>query len=75
MAEAKSFLRDKPVGIMRGAGKVLQARLERDGFATIGQLQDADPTRSGQPLWRHRPVAARMAQGPGQPRASIPAAR
>jgi len=43
MAEAKSFLRDKPVGIIRGAGKVLAARLERDGFATIGQLQDADP--------------------------------
>jgi DNA polymerase-4 len=43
MAEAKSFLRDKPVGLIRGAGKVLQARLERDGFATIGRLQDADP--------------------------------
>jgi DNA polymerase-4 len=43
MAEAKSFLRDKPVNIIRGAGKVLAARLERDGFATIGQLQDADP--------------------------------
>jgi DNA polymerase IV len=43
MAEAKSFLRDKPVGIVRGAGKVLAARLERDGFATIGKLQDADP--------------------------------
>jgi DNA polymerase-4 len=42
MGEAKSFLRDKPVGIIRGAGKVLAARLERDGFATIGQLQDAD---------------------------------
>ena len=42
MAEAKSFLRDKPVNIIRGAGKVLAARLERDGFATIGQLQDAD---------------------------------
>ncbi|MES2291675.1 MAG: DNA polymerase IV [Pseudomonadota bacterium] len=43
MTEAKSFLRDKPVGIIRGAGKVLAARLERDGFGTIGQLQDADP--------------------------------
>jgi len=43
MAEAKSFLRDKPVNIIRGAGKVLAARLERDGFATIGQLQEADP--------------------------------
>jgi DNA polymerase-4 len=43
MVEAKSFLRDKPVGMIRGAGKVLQARLERDGFATIGALQDAEP--------------------------------
>jgi len=43
MAEAKSFLRDKPVSIIRGAGKVLALRLERDGFATIGRLQDADP--------------------------------
>ena len=43
MKEAKSFLRDKPVGIIRGAGKVLQARLERDGIVTIGHLQDMDP--------------------------------
>ena len=43
MTEARSFLRDKKIGIMRGAGKVTQARLERDGFTTIGQLQDADP--------------------------------
>jgi DNA polymerase-4 len=42
MAEAKSFLRDKPVGMMRGAGKATVARLARDGFTTIGQLQDAD---------------------------------
>src|SRR5580698_8206250 len=43
MGEAKSFLRDKPVGIIRGAGKVLQARLERDGLKLIGQLQEMDP--------------------------------
>jgi DNA polymerase-4 len=43
MAEAASFLRDKPVAMIRGAGKVLAARLERDGFATIGALQDAEP--------------------------------
>ena len=42
-AEAKSFLRDKPVSVVRGAGKVLAAKLERDGFATIGALADADP--------------------------------
>ena len=59
MAEAKSFLRDKKVGIMRGAGKVLQSKLERDGIVTIGQLQDADPKQLAQAygatgLWLHR---------------------
>jgi DNA polymerase IV len=59
MAEARSFLRDKKVGLMRGAGKVMQARLERDGITTIGQLQDADPKalagRYGATgLWLHR---------------------
>jgi DNA polymerase-4 len=43
MAEARSFLRDKPVSMIRGAGRVLQARLARDGLTLIGQLQDADP--------------------------------
>jgi DNA polymerase-4 len=42
MGEAKSFLRDKPVGMMRGAGKVTVAQLARDGITLIGQLQDAD---------------------------------
>jgi DNA polymerase-4 len=59
MAEAKSFLRDKKVGIMRGAGKVMQARLERDGIVTIGQLQDADPKQLAERygatgLWLYR---------------------
>ncbi|HSC59832.1 MAG TPA: DNA polymerase IV, partial [Rhizomicrobium sp.] len=42
-AEAKAFLRDKPVGFIRGAGKALQAKLAKDGITRIGQLQDADP--------------------------------
>ena len=59
MAEARSFLRDKKIGIMRGAGKVLQAKLERDGITTIGQLQEADPRQLAQRygatgLWLHR---------------------
>jgi len=41
--EAKAFLRDKPVGFIRGAGKTLQAKLAKDGITKIGQLQDADP--------------------------------
>jgi DNA polymerase-4 len=42
-AEARSFLRDKPVGFIRGAGKALQAKLAKDGITRIGQIQDADP--------------------------------
>ena len=40
-AEAKSFLRDRPVSFMRGAGAALQSRLAKDGITRIGQLQDA----------------------------------
>jgi DNA polymerase-4 len=43
MREAKSFMRDKKVGVIRGAGRVLEGQLVRDGFVTIGDLQDADP--------------------------------
>ena len=58
-AEAKAFLRDKPVGFIRGAGAVLQARLAKDGITRIGQLQDAEPRelarRYGNTgLWLHR---------------------
>jgi DNA polymerase-4 len=58
-AEARDFLRDKPVGFIRGAGAVLQARLAKDGFTRIAQLQDADPRdlakRYGNTgLWLHR---------------------
>jgi DNA polymerase-4 len=40
--EAGAFLRDKPVGMIRGAGAALQAKLAKDGITRIGQLQDAD---------------------------------
>jgi DNA polymerase-4 len=41
-AEAKAFLRDKPISFIRGAGAALQARLAKDGITRIGQLQDAN---------------------------------
>ena len=58
-AEAKQFLRDKPVGFIRGAGKALVAKLAKDGITRIGQLQDAEPrtlaARYGSTgLWLHR---------------------
>ncbi|HVV64261.1 MAG TPA: DNA polymerase IV [Rhizomicrobium sp.] len=57
--EAVRFLRDKPVGMIRGAGAALQAKLAKDGVTRIGQLQDADPRelarRYGSTgLWLHR---------------------
>jgi DNA polymerase-4 len=58
-AEAKRFLRDKPVGFIRGAGKALVAKLAKDGITRIAQLQDAEPRtlarRYGSTgLWLHR---------------------
>ena len=38
-AEAKSFLAGKPVGILRGVGPALQAKLTKAGITTVGQLQ------------------------------------
>jgi DNA polymerase-4 len=41
-AEAVTWLRDKSVGYIRGAGTALQARLAKDGITRISQLQDTD---------------------------------
>jgi len=62
--EAVAFLRDKPVGTIRGAGAALQARLAGDGLTTIGQIQDMEPKelarRYGNTgLWLHRLAHAR----------------
>jgi DNA polymerase-4 len=62
--EAVAFLRDKPIGMIRGAGAALQARLARDGITRIGQIQDADERdlarRYGSTgLWLHRLSHAR----------------
>src|SRR5258706_8507604 len=40
--EAKSFLRDKPIGMIRGVGPALATRLIQDAISRIAQLQDAD---------------------------------
>jgi DNA polymerase-4 len=63
-AEAVSFLRDKPVGMIRGAGAALQAKLAKDSITRIGQLQDADERdlarRYGSTgLWLYRSAHAR----------------
>jgi DNA polymerase-4 len=58
-AEAVAFLRDRPVGIFPGVGRVTQERLAKDGFATVGDLQRLDASvlarrygEEGLRLWR-----------------------
>jgi DNA polymerase IV len=57
--EAVSFLGGRPVGFIWGVGKASAARLERDGYNTIADLQRADETDlmkrygvEGRRLWR-----------------------
>jgi DNA polymerase IV len=57
--EAVAFLAAKPVGFIWGVGKVAQARLQRDGYDTVGDLQRADEADlmkrygvEGRRLWR-----------------------
>jgi DNA polymerase-4 len=40
--EAVTFLADKPVGLIWGVGKTMQARLAADGLRTIGAIQRID---------------------------------
>ncbi len=40
--EARSFLADKPVGLLWGVGKAMRERLGRDGITTIGELAQFD---------------------------------
>jgi DNA polymerase-4 len=58
-AETKAFLRDRPIGIIRGVCPVLEQRLVKDGITRIGQLQDMSAraladryAETG--LWLHR---------------------
>ena len=41
-AEARSFLADKPVGLLWGVGDAMRRRLDRDGIALIGELARLD---------------------------------
>lgn len=57
--EAVAFLATRPVGFIWGVGKVTQARLQRDGYSTIADLQRGDETDlmrrygvEGRRLWR-----------------------
>jgi len=44
-AETLSFLEPKPISLTYGVGKVFSDTLRKDGYHTIGQLQQEDPAR------------------------------
>ena len=77
-AEAPAFLAAKPVGFIFGVGKVSAARLARDGFARIADLQRAERNRADAPLRRGRPppraAFARHRHAQGQRRRARPRA-
>src|SRR3954454_4741265 len=57
--EAVEFLKSRPVGFIWGVGKASAARLQRDGFSTIADLQRAEENDlmkrygvEGRRLWR-----------------------
>ena len=57
--EAVSFLREKPVGLIWGVGKAMQARLAADGINTIGSLQRMEEADLGR---RYGSIGLRLSQ-------------
>ncbi len=79
-AEAADFLADKPVGMIWGVGRALQARLVGDGIRTIGELRRRDEARLvarygsiGHRLWRFSHGEDHRAVEPGSPAKSVSA--
>ncbi|MCV0428792.1 MAG: DNA polymerase IV [Roseibium sp.] len=58
-AEAKTVLAAMPVGRIWGVGKVFQAKLEKDGIRTIGQLQTMEAADLAR---RYGSIGLRLAQ-------------
>jgi DNA polymerase-4 len=58
-AEAIEFLRQKPVSLIWGVGKAMQARLAEDGIRTIGALQRMDENEL---VRRYGAMGLRLAQ-------------
>ena len=73
-SEAPTFLAPKPVSFIFGVGKVSAARLARDGYRHIADLQPASEVEDDAPLRRGRPPPRpprprhRSTQGQRRPR-------
>ena len=62
-AETVAFLADKPVSLVYGVGKVFAETLRKDGYQTIGQLQEAAPEDLMRRYGEAGARLARLAQG------------
>ena len=61
--EALDFLRDQPVGMIWGVGKVMREKLEADGYRLIGDLQRAEETDLMRRYGMEGQRLARLARG------------
>ena len=70
-AETLDFLAPKPISLIYGVGKVFSETLKQDGYHTIGQLQQEDPTRLMRLYGESGARLARLAQGQDARQVSI----
>ncbi|MET0435945.1 MAG: DNA polymerase IV [Devosia sp.] len=69
--ETLSFLAPKPISLIFGVGKVFSETLKKDGYHTIGQLQDADPIQLMRLYGESGARLARLSRGQDSRRVSV----
>ena len=67
-AEAKDFLRERSIAIIRGVGPVLEKRLSKDGILAHRPASGHERAQLGGSLWRNRPLAPSPGKWRGPPR-------
>lgn len=69
--ETLTFLAPKPISLIYGVGKVFSETLKKDGYHTIGQLQEADPIELMRRYGESGARLARLSLGQDSRRVSI----
>ncbi|WP_449395762.1 DNA polymerase IV [Devosia riboflavina] len=69
--ETLSFLAPKPISLIFGVGKVFSETLKKDGYHTIGQLQEADPIQLMRLYGESGARLARLSRGQDSRRVSV----
>lgn len=71
MAETFDFLAPQPISLIFGVGRVFSETLKKDGYHTIGQLQQEDPIRLMRLYGESGARLARLSRGEDARRVSI----